>query len=149
VIPVGILEESARLDVFAQHVRAAATLCQPLEPLLLPSSSARDDDCHHGDDEKHAAEDTADDWGEREVASSTGQVLQPQACRKRWIARQCRESIEWGWVLEGRRSERPAQGGGILKLTEESIGVLVGFIIVDLFVRDADIVWGREGLRIQ
>jgi hypothetical protein len=53
------------------------------------------------------------------------------------------------WRTEGLRSERPARGGGILKLTEESIGVFVGFIIVDLFVRDADVARGHEGFRIQ
>ena len=36
-----------------------------------------------------------------------------------------------------------------MKLTEESIGVFVGFIIVDLFVRDADVARGHKGFRIQ
>lgn len=40
-----------------------------------------------------------------------------------------------------------SMGGGVCLFTEESIGVAVVSIIVDLFARDADAALGREGLR--
>ena len=68
MIPVGTLEGFTSLDVSAQHFRVSVALGQPLES-LLPSSSARYDDCNQYEDEKDPSDDTSDDWGERELAS--------------------------------------------------------------------------------
>jgi hypothetical protein len=74
VIPVGTLEGFAGLDVSAQHVRATVVLGQPPES-FLSSSSARHDDCDHDDEEEYSSEDTADDWGERELAATIITVI--------------------------------------------------------------------------
>ena len=81
MIPVGTLEGFAGLDVSAQHVRATVALSQPPES-LLSSSSAGDDDCDQDDEENYSSEDTAEDWGERELAPSIISVILYQSSRR-------------------------------------------------------------------
>ena len=82
MIPVGTLEEFASLDVSAQRGRVPVVLGQPLEFPLLSSSSTWDDDCDQDDDEQNTPDNSADDWGEREMTPSIIRAGLCHACRR-------------------------------------------------------------------